>query len=369
MRLVFSAGEASGDAYGATILQAIRSVASPFTDFLGIGSRRLESAGCKLLADSSKWGAIGIIESLMVAPKVYRDSRALVRELKQGAPGVFVPIDFGFLNIKLARLAKSRGWKVLYFAPPSSWRRDKQGQDLPDVTDAIVTQFSWSQEILSQMGASAFWFGHPLNELIARSAVQVRGNSIAVLPGSRVHEIVHNLPPIAQASCNWNSPVEFAVSANLDPQVIQHLWKKHGGNDNALFTQNDTYGVLKRSRAAVICSGTATLEAALCDCPCVVMYRGSKLVEIEFKIRKPNFQFISLPNILLEMSVLPELIQHDANDQTLNKYLLPLLEESEQRKAQVSAFEELKAQLGSENCFAQTTELLIQMAQVQSVHN
>lgn len=357
MSVVFSCGEASGSQYGAALT---RILVQHNIEVLGIGGRALRDAGATLLGDSSTWGAIGIIESLAVAPKIYSQSRALVRHLKTARPGFFVPIDFGYLNVRLCRLAKRCGWKVVYFMPPGSWRRDKQGADLPSITDEIVTPFPWSAELLQKAGANVHFFGHPLRELVDQSTPQDRNpRKIAALPGSRIHEVQANLEVIEKVATSMGSKVEVAVASNLSANDLSRSIP--GGT--AQFTEQDTWGVLKRSQAGVICSGTATLEAVLCRTPMVVMYRGSKAMEIEFRIRRPKFDYISLPNILLDRTVVPELIQWDATPERIAANLGPLMSDTPERTAQLNAMEEIEGMLGPANAITKTAELICELVQ------
>lgn len=361
MRVFFSAGEASGDRYARELgLRLLNSVPissqGDHLSFEGMGASGLASLGATVHVDSSHFGAIGILEALRVVPRALACYYKVKRKLGQGTPGLFVPIDFGYMNIKLARHAKNRGWKVLYFIPPGSWRRTKQGADLPHVTDAIITPFSWSAEILSSMGANAHWFGHPLKELVGHSD-EPRGDGIAVLPGSRMHEIENNLPVIAEALKSWAGPIEFAVSPNVDPKTLEAMWT----GPKATFTPNDTYGVLRRGKAAIVCSGTATLEAALCGCPMVVIYRGSKAMEIEYEIRKPKFTYVSMPNILLDRKVLTELIQWDATPERIWSELEPLTRDSDERRTMLDAYQELEQTLGGDQALTESARFIASM--------
>ena len=353
----FSAGEASGDAYAAALISRLKARQKDL-DFSAVGGAR-SSEVARLVSNSSTWGAVGILESLKVVPRVWAGYRAAATHLRNSKPGVFVPIDFGYLNVKLARIAKGAGWKVLYFIPPGSWRRTKQGSDLPAITDEIVTPFSWSAEILNEMGAKAHFFGHPLKEMVGEVDPNAKREGLAILPGSRTHEIERNLEPIAQAIQNESGPIRFAVASSFSAEKMAALWKQAGGPPAEF--RRDTYNVLRESRAAIICSGTATLEAAICRCPCIVVYRGSKAMEIEFKIRKPKFDYISLPNILLDRKVLPELIQHDANPSRIAQELREILEDSG-KDAQLRAFTELDAILGPSECLERTADLLLQLS-------
>lgn len=360
MRRVFlSAGEASGDAYAAALISRL----SGFR-FEGVGGPRMAATGARMVADSSQWGALGIVEAFRVGPRVLGGYLRARAALLAGEPGLFVPIDFGFVNVKLARWAKRCGWKVLYFIPPGSWRRDRQGGDLPRIADEIVTPFRWSAELLRAAGASAHWFGHPLKQMVAerRQGVEDRREGVAVLPGSRAHEIAHNLEAIGPALAGQAGPVEFAVAPTADAEEIRRAAKAAGMDlESCRFAQGDAHGALLRARAAVVCSGTATLEAALCGCPCVVVYRGSKWMELEYRIRRPRFDFISLPNILLGRGLLPELIQWDATPDRIHGLLAPLLDEGPEREAQLKGFADLDEELGPATALDATAELARRM--------
>ena len=357
-RIFLSAGEASGDAYGAALVTSMREKRGDL-QFEAIGGRRLRASGTKIVADSSTWGAIGIWQSTLVGLRIVLHFHRIKRLLATGERGLFIPIDFGFMNIRLARHAKNHGWKVLYFVPPGSWRRDKQGADLPVITDAISTPFEWSAAILQEMGAHAYWFGHPIKQLLANTAEVARSSSIAVLPGSRNHEIDNNLPVIAQAV---NSDVEFALAPSVDLETFRAQWEKLNSSVKATFTVGDTAGVLRRARAAIVCSGTATLEAALCGTPMVVMYRASKAMELEAKIiRFKRPKFIALPNIVLDRPVVEELIQESATPDALRSELEKISQDGPDREAQLASFSELETLLGHDDAISQTAQLALQL--------
>ncbi|MCH8978376.1 MAG: hypothetical protein IH945_03930 [Armatimonadetes bacterium] len=323
--------------------------------FQAVGGRRLREAGARIVADSSHWGALGIVEALKVYPRVLGGFYRAKREIKRGRPGLFVPIDFGYVNVLLARHAKNWGWKVLYFIPPGSWRKDKQGEDLPKITDAIVTPFPWSADMLNEMGADAHFFGHPLKEMVARVPDVEERDGFAVLPGSRAHEIEQHVPVIAEAVKRLQGPIRIAVAPNIDEQKLRHAWIKW--SDHEPIYSHSVYEVLKASRSGVVCSGTATLEAALCGCPCVVLYRGGKVMELEYRLRRPKFEYMSLPNILLDRPLLKELIQWDATPDALRAELELLHADGQRRSEVLSAFQELSDALGATDCLERTAEL------------
>jgi lipid-A-disaccharide synthase len=374
VRLLFSTGEASGDAYGAALLEEIRSQA-PSRGLAGddlrvqaAGGRRLAIAGASIVADSSHWGAIGIAESLRIAPTVMSGASAIKRELASGTPGLFIPIDFGFVNIRLCKHAKRHGWKVLYFMPPGSWRREKQGEDLPSLCDEIVTPFFWSAELLRKMGANAHCFGHPVKQLVKARETELHAQgkedrtTLAVFPGSRNAEIARHLPVIARAISDEPHSAEFAVAPNFSSEALRALWKRLAPSRTSdVFTENDPYGVLLRARAAIVCSGTATLEAALCVCPHVVLYKVGRLVELQARIAGLAGKLIAQPNILLGRELVPELVQHKATAESLRMRLQSLMQESAERKNQIFGFMELNTLVGPADALTKTAELALEM--------
>jgi lipid-A-disaccharide synthase len=357
------AGEASGDRYAGALAREIKAL-EPAAQLEGVGSTWLRQQDVRLIADSTSWGAIGALHAASKVPRVLRAVSGIRRAMAAGKPGLFIPIDFGFVNVRMARWAKARGWRVLYFVPPGSWRRDRQGSALPEIADAVSTPFPWSAEMLQSAGVPAHWFGHPLKQLIAESgSAQVRGNGLAVLPGSRAHEIKTLLPVLAQALGDA-PPIEFALAPSVDRDRFARDWAArcpHRAQD--LFIVGDSYGVLGRARAAVVCSGTATLEAALCGCPMVVVYRLPRLTEWEAALlRLPRPKFVALPNILLDRAVVPELLQEALTPDSVLRALRPLMAESPERAAQLGAFREIDDVTGPSDAISRTAALACEIA-------
>ncbi len=335
---------------------------SPFM-FSGVGGQKSKIAGVKLVADSSRWGAISIVQALRTVPKVFTGYYSAKASLSTKSPGLFIPIDFGYANIRLARHAKNKGWKVLYFVPPGSWRRDRQGADLPQIADKIVTPFEWSAEILNKIGADAYWFGHPIKQLVegAKCNPEVK-TTIAVLPGSRKHEIEANLPVLAEALRSIDRKCVFALAPTEVESEFRETWNRLSGRNDDSFVVGDTGFVLRGARAAVVCSGTATLEAALCECPMVVVYRLTEGMQREAKllnIKRPKF--IALPNIILDRPSIPELVQEEASPEKIRQLIENLLQDGQEREHQLSDFHELDSLLGPSDAITKTAELALDM--------
>ena len=359
MQVLFSAGEASGDLYAASLAQELLRL-DPSTRIGGIGGARFaQVANEPLIADSSQWGAISIVQSFREVFKVLRHFHAFKRALKTQEPGVFVPIDFGFVNLKFCRAAKEAGWKVVYFVPPGSWRRDSQGADVPRLSDAVVTPFPWSEAILREMGANVHFFGHPLKqihkELIETSFER---SGLAVLPGSRRSELEQLLPILKPTLADYPKTAQLPVPATYMPYLTEH-WSRPG---DSLIDGGKTGAVmhtLRTSEAGIICSGTATLEAALAQTPMAVVYKVSKIVELEARIIRFKLpQFVSQPNILLQREVVPELIQDGLSVESLNR-ALGEIQTSAVADRQRLGFEEISELLGGTDCITKTAELIL----------
>lgn len=361
-KVLISTGEASGDSIGAALVSEMRILGFE-GEFFAIGGKRLRESGCTMLCDSSHWGAIGIYQALIVAPRVMKDYYRLKSWLKRNKPQLVIAVDFGYFNVRFCRYAKKLGCKTLYFVPPGSWRRNKQGNDLPHIADKIATPFSWSAEILNAMGANAEWVGHPIYQMAQRNASSNR-QYIAILPGSRQHEVANNLAAIAAAIDKTCLPVgvtpRIVAAPNISKEFLISEWSKHSTTPVSISTEPATV-TLRASVAAVICSGTATLEAAICDCPMVVVYRINKMVELEYRIRKPKFDYISLPSILLGRKVVTELIHYYATPIAIVQELEFLLTDTEARRNQLIAFEQIRAMLGAPNGVTRTAEIAMEL--------
>jgi lipid-A-disaccharide synthase len=355
MQIFISAGEASGDLYGAELAARLISLGHEVT---GLGGSRMAALGVPLTGDSSTWGSISIVQSVREGLRGIGTYNRLKTALQTGPPGVFIPIDFGYMNLRLCRFAKQAGWKVLYFIPPGSWRRDRQGKDIPTLADEVVTNFPWSAEILQKMGCSAHFYGHPLLEIhnqVLQSDLPRSG--LAVLPGSRRSEIEQLLPILNQALSSYEGHITIPVPPKQLDRV-RRLWSR--GSDEIIdgSVKGAVLSTLRGAERAVVCSGTATLEAALAKTPMVVVYKVSKAVEVETKLigfKRP--EFVSQPNILLQREIVPELIQEGLTVQSLRDTLGSL-----DVGKQLQGFVEIEALLSPTTCLTQTVELVQKLA-------
>ena len=355
MRVFISAGEASGDLYGAALASRLLALGFEVT---GLGGSKMAALGLSLIGDSSTWGSISIVQSVREGLRGIGTYNRLKSALLAGPPGVFVPIDFGFMNLRLCRWAKQAGWKVLYFIPPGSWRRDRQGADIPKLADEVVTNFPWSASLLNEMGASAHFFGHPLLEIHSKVlSADLPRSGLAVLPGSRRSELEQLLPLLGAALSDYSGQITLPVPPR-HMELARRLWSRKSDQVIDGSAEGAVIGTLKSAERAIVCSGTATLESALAKTPMVAVYKVSRAVEIETKLigfKRP--EFVSQPNILLQREVVPELIQERLSVASLRDTLGSL-----DIGRQLQGFDEIESLLSPSNCITQTVGLIQKLA-------
>lgn len=368
------AGEASGDASCAALMQRVRRHL-PEVHLWGVGGKRLADVGMQLLYDSSRWGAVGVIEALRIAPALWLAQQDLKRRLAQEPPDLLVLVDFGAFNVPLAKWAKARGMKVFYYFPPGSWRRHlPRRSDLPACTDCIVTPFPWSAELLRQAGANAHFVGHPLldrvhpslseEEFCKRLDLNPQSVRIGLLPGSRRQEIRSLLPVMRRAAellAQREPQAQFvlALAPSVQDNQVQRIFAESPVRWR--MTREMTYDVMAYSHLLWCCSGTATLEAAILGTPMLILYRVSRLMELEYYLRKRSLHltFVGLPNLIAQRSICPELLQHATTPQNIVDHSLQLWPGTEAYRLQREALQEVKSVLGEPGATERAVHLLL----------
>ena len=362
-RILISTGEASGDAVGARLLREMRSLGFLGTAY-AVGSARLREAGAEIIADSSTWGALGVYQAVKKAPKLIAGGLGVFRWIKKEKPDLLIAIDFGFMNVRACKVAKKSSVKTFYFLPPASWRRDRAGDDLPIIADRIATQFEWSERLLREKGAKVEWVGHPVKQMVGRTESADR-SILAILPGSRRHEIELNLPVMARAIKLLEEEIgglsiRIACAPTTDARWVSSLWSRHCSMP-AEVTQDGAIHALKVAKAAIVCSGTATLEAAVCKTPMVVVYVLDKMMVAEAKLIRLKFDFIAQPSILLNRLVAPELFYVNATPERIAEELKPLLTDTDARRKQLTDFEEIAGLLGPADAVTRAARMACEM--------
>ncbi|MCE5199868.1 hypothetical protein LLG39_12930, partial [bacterium] len=288
--IAISAGEASGDLYGAWLAAELGKTRDDL-NIWGAGGARMRDAGVDIAVDMTGGGTIGISETLKTLPAVAAKYLRMRAELLSRRPDLFVPIDFGAFNIRLGQVAHREGIPVVYYFPPSSWRkRPKNAARLLACGGKVVTPFPWSAQLLSSSGVDARFVGHPLVDIVKPSCTREEFlndlelspslPTIGLLPGSRSHELSEHLPIMIECARIMHRKLggaQFVIGAASKAGKIRDrvacIAKPDGNFPQIRVVEGRTYDCMAHSNLLITKSGTATLEAAVLGTPMVIIYR------------------------------------------------------------------------------------------------
>lgn len=364
-RIFISAGETSGDLHGAALAAAIRR-RHPEAEFRGLGGPRLAAEGTRLWADLDRLAIVGFVEVVRHLPYFLRLRRRVVAEWSRWRPDVVVLIDYPGFNLRLARDAHARGIPVLYYIAPQVWAWHRsRAQTLAALTDAVAVVFPFEEAVLRAAGARARFVGHPLVERSstwpdAETARRQLGLDpdrpvLGLFPGSRRGEVRRLLAPFAEAARRLvrehaGLQVRVARASGLD----RGLYLREPG----LTAVDDAVALLRASTAALVKSGTTTVEAALAGTPMVIAYRVNALTYAIARrvVRVPH---IGMVNLLAGRRIVPEFIQGAVRPAALARALGPLLDVgSESRRQMRAELEGIRRGLGDASASDRTADLV-----------
>lgn len=336
-RIFLSAGEASGEHYGASLIPAIRRLV-PNAEFFGLGGQRMEALGFRRIVRAEDVAVMGITEVIRHLPRIYGEYRKLKASIRRERPDLAILIDFPDVNLSLARHLKAAGVPVLYFVSPQLWAWKKYRiRDVQRYVDRMLVIFPFEEAFYRSNNVQATFVGHPLADLplptISREDF-ARENSldpskqwIGLLPGSRAKEIRLNLPEMVQAAQALQQENSYEYLLPLAPTLTD----VHRTEIRAVLPASpkitltsDARATLHHARASIVASGTATVEAALIGNPFVVVYRVSP-VSYAVAQRVVDVPHVAMVNLIAGKRVVPELIQNDFTAANLVLHLQPLL--------------------------------------------
>lgn len=358
-RIFLSAGEASGEHYGALLMQAIREHL-PQATFFGLGGLGMEAAGLQRVVKAEEVAVMGITEVIRHMPRIYGEYRKLVNSIKNERPDVAVLIDFPDVNLRLARELKTLGVPVIYFVSPQLWAWKKRRiRWVQERVAKMLVIFPFEEPFYRARGVDAQFVGHPLagpqlptisrEEYAAQHRLDPAKHWVALLPGSRMKEVKLNLPAMLQTAALLGEQYEFLlpVATTLKQEAVSALmlaYQSFGvGSSAELHLVNDAHAALHHARASVVASGTATVQAAVIGNPFVVVYRVSNLT---YKLAKRMVSYppeipaepdaqgnvpVAMVNLIAGKRIIPELLQHEFTGRNVVKHLQPLLEDTEAR--------------------------------------
>ena len=353
--LLISAGEASGDMYAARLATALQKRLD--VALFGMGGPQMRAAGVEVITDYSEVSVVGITEILSHLPSLVRAMRRLVSEAERRKPPFAILTDFPGFHLRLARKLRPHGVRNIYYICPQFWAwRPWRVRIVRRRFAQALCIFPFEEAFFGGAGVPTKFIGHPLvgavqatqtrEEFCRQQSLDPGQLIVAILPGSRHAELAQHMPVIRETCqiIQQQRPAQFVIAAaahsNLDD--LQTGWNP---GLNVRVVENQTYNALAAADAAIVSSGTATVEAALLDVPMVVVYRVTPLTAL---LAKPlvRTSYFSMVNLIAERRVVPELIQKDFTPAKVAAEVLRLLDDERAHEELRTGLAEVRERLG-----------------------
>jgi len=356
LRLLISAGEASGEMYGAALIEAMRRLSPAPVEAFGLGGDKMRAAGCDTVVDANDVSVVGIAEVVTHLPRIYREFHRLLAEADRRKPDVAVLIDFPDFHFRLAKALHARGIPVVYYVSPQlwAWRRGRIKQVQQYVKKMLVI-FPFEEQFYRDHGVDVEFTGHPLGELTVETEPReafARQHSldpakpwIGILPGSRRKEVQMILPTLLEAAKTLGAQYEYLlpVASTLDAGWMQQQLLTIPDTPRVTLT-SDARQTLLQSRAAMVASGTATVEAAVLGTPFVMVYRVAPL---SWKVgrRLVKLNHFAMPNLIAGREIVRELVQENFTAANVATEIAALVEDGERRSQVIRDLAEVRSHL------------------------
>lgn len=373
-KIMFSAGEASGDLHASAVAAEIRRLC-PEAELFGMGGAGMARAGVKILYDIKDLGIIGLVEVIRHLPRFWRLRRFLVQVMEKEKPDVLVCVDYPGFNMKLAQEAKKRHIPVVYYIAPTiwAWHRSRAAAIARD-TAMVASIFPFEAEAYRKAGAAVTFVGNPLADTVHASMTEKEAldhfgadraaRRILLMPGSRLNEVNGLLPDMLGAGkiLAGRFPCQFFLprAETIDRALLERMISASGLP--VTITEDHPYDLMGICCAAAASSGTATLETALMKLPTVLVYRLSPLTWWLVQ-RMVHVRYAGLPNLLLNREVIPELLQDKAAPQGIAEQLSRWLEDEKAREDNQKELEKVRTAMGSGGAVHRTAELILATAE------
>ena len=360
MRILISAGEASGEAYGAKLMEALRHQAAQRGDhspleFFGVGGEQMHSAGCDLVVDARQIAVVGLAEVVEHLPRIYRRFREVVRQAERRKPDAAVLIDFPDFNFRLAKELHKRAIPVIYYVSPQLWAwRPSRIELVRKYVSKMLVIFPFEEKFYRERGIDAEFVGHPLvdspvpcmrrEQFAAEHQLDTHREWIALLPGSRRGEVSRIFPTLLEAAQLLGPDYVYTVpvASTLNSDWIASFLRGYSGQP-VRFTR-DAPTTLRYARVAAVASGTSTLEAALIGTPFAMVYRVAPLTW-SLGRRLVSVDRFAMVNLIAEHDVVVELVQQEFSAERVAGELERLLPESAVRAAMLAEFCDVRRKL------------------------
>lgn len=367
MKYFLIAGEASGDLHGANLIKAIRQK-DPQSTFQFWGGDLMQAQAEGLLVHYKDVTIMGFIEVALNLKRIFRNIALCKQQIEEFKPDVVILIDYPGFNLRIAEFCKQQGIKTAYYIAPKIWAwKESRGKKLEQFVDRLLLIFPFEVSYFKKWKVDSVYVGNPLIDAIQAhlanhqsvpSFKQGDNPIVALMPGSRKQEISKILPVMLQVVHRF--PQYHFIIAGAPG--IQPEFYKPWLNEQVEVVFGKTYQLLQHSTAALVCSGTATLETALFDVPQVCGYVANPVSYRIARLLVKNIKYISLVNLCLDKPAITELIQADFNAEKIEQELKAILPGGSKHKVLLSDYAHLKALLGHEGASSKAADSIINLA-------
>lgn len=361
MRYFIIAGEASGDLHGSALIEQIKR-GDKDAVIQGWGGPKMEAAGMEKLMDYSQLAYMGFIEVVQHLPEIFKNFKLCKKQIKAFQADAVIFIDYPGFNLRMAKWAKKNGYKTFYYVSPQIWAwKENRIHSIKKYIDEMMVILPFEKGFYDKHKYNVHYVGHPLTHRVLKSLYEPFPDAwddqpiISLFPGSRKQEVEKHLDIMVKvASFFPNYQFYIAKAPNLDASIYKPFINRQS---NVHINTATTEDLLKLSEAAIITSGTATLEAALFGVPQVVCYRGNWL-SYQFAKSVIKVPFISLVNLILDKRAVEELIQEECNPTNIVAALQRLFQTDRMDKIQTD-YTKLWETLGEKNASLEAAKIII----------
>jgi lipid-A-disaccharide synthase len=359
MRVLISAGEASGDLYASRVVDILRA-RHPEAEFFGCAGPRMQASGVRAIIDMRSIAVVGLVEVVRHIPRIWAQFRKLVKAGLMERPDFAVLTDAPDFNLRLARSLHKRGVPVVYLIAPQAWAwREGRVRTMRATIQRLLCIFPFEQEFFEKHGVATTYIGHPLGrlvkpsmdreELCAKLGIPVDARILALLPGSRHGEVERHLPALLGAVDRIRRTHAMTPILAFPPGFGAETatFRERIRASSIQVVEGFTWDVLAQAELALAKSGTVTVEAALLGVPMVTFYRTNALSWIlgRWLVRTP---YLSMANLVAGRRIVPELIQHDMTAERIAAEAIHLLDDKGARTAMKTDLAEVAVKLRSD---------------------
>jgi len=369
-KVLIVAGETSGDLYGAHLIKAIHQF-DPNIIFFGIGGDHLKESGMRIIFHSKLLSVVGITEVLPKLGSIFKAIQILKKSLDQEKPNLVILIDFPDFNLRLAKSIKKKGIPIVYYISPQIWAwRPKRINLIAKRINKMIVFFQFEVPLYEAVGVDVEWIGHPLLDLVKptlpkeiafkKFGLNPEKTTIALLPGSRSHEIKRLLPPLIESAkiLFYKIPgLQFVIplaSGISKSSILSFLKDIHFPLE---VIEGFTYDIMNISELLLTASGTATLEGAILGKPMVIIYKVSwpSYLIGRFMIKVDR---IGLVNLVAEKKIVPELIQNEVKPERISEETLNILKNPHRFQKMKDELSKVRFKLGEPGASARAARII-----------